>query len=275
MIHDMGKLSLVLCISFAVIALLGVIFIYLIIKNKSLENDGIEKIIELGKWYVASVAITLSASIISDGFKERDQDVKEMQVFDKYVETILIACEQDKNGLEKRKLLSEYFAAVSPDGPIKESWKEYLVVVNKHTEEAMRDAVERKKIQLIQQKTPEDIAKLEAIDKRDYARNASLVTQSTNPRVFIQIGNESQRSEMMSLQNKLTQFGFLVPGIENVGNDKLPTNPSVRYFYDEDEENAKIVTEQLKSAGYTKATPTRVRGMKPRIGTLEIWLSKG
>ncbi len=120
MISDTGSLSLWLSIFFILVSLCGIFVIYSIIKNKSIENENIDKIIELGKWFIVSVAITLSASIVNDGFRERDQDIKEMEVFDKYVNTILEA-----DSLEKRRLLCDYFASVSPNGEIKKSWQEY------------------------------------------------------------------------------------------------------------------------------------------------------
>lgn len=127
MFSDTGNLSLWLSIFFILISLGGIFVIYSIIKNKNIENENIEKIIELGKWFIISVAITLSTSIVNDGFKEREQDVKEMEVFDKYVNTILEA-----DNIEKRKLLCEYFASVSPEGPIKKSWEKYEKIVDQH-----------------------------------------------------------------------------------------------------------------------------------------------
>ena len=48
----------------------------------------------------------------------------------KYVSIILEA-----DSIEKRKLLCEYFASVSPEGPIKKSWEEYELIVDKHIAE--------------------------------------------------------------------------------------------------------------------------------------------
>jgi len=88
---DTGHLSLLLCAVLMVVALVGIIAIYLMIKNKEIENENVDKIVDLGKWCIVSVAIVLSTSIVNDGFRERDQDIKEMEVFDKYVTTILEA----------------------------------------------------------------------------------------------------------------------------------------------------------------------------------------
>ena len=100
MFSDTGNVSLWLGIFFILTSLSGIFVIYSIIKNKSIENENIDKIIELGKWFIVSVAITLSVSIVNDGFREREQDIKEMEIFDKYVDTILEAA-----GVEKKKVI--------------------------------------------------------------------------------------------------------------------------------------------------------------------------
>ena len=45
------------------------------------------------------------------------------------------------DGLEKRKLLCEYFATVSPNGSIRDAWTKYKEVVDKHLEEDKIDNV--------------------------------------------------------------------------------------------------------------------------------------
>ena len=98
--------------------------------------------------------------------------------------------------------------------------------------------------------------------------------QLLTPRIFIHIADESQRSKMSELQLMLKASGFTAPGIENVsGRADIPKNPNVRFFNDEDAENANTIAEQLKSLGFTTAYAYRVKGMRARIGTLEIWLS--
>jgi hypothetical protein len=175
MLSNTGNMSLWLSVFFILISLSGIIVIFLIIKNKSIENENIDKIIELGKWFIASVAITLSASIVNDGFRERDQDLKEMDVFDKYVDTVLQA-----KGIETIKLLCEYFSSVSPDGPIKTSWKDYEKKIDGHIAElkeaekkkADLDAKEQKGAALSESEKIE-IANLE--EKISAAKNYSLL----------------------------------------------------------------------------------------------------
>lgn len=276
MLENTGGLSIWLCLIFAVISIAGIFSVYLIIKSKSIENENIDKLVELGKWFIGSVALTLSASIINDGFRERDQDVKDSALFDKYVETILAA-----DGLEKRKLLSDYFAAVSPSGPIKNAWVEYKNIVKVDIE---ADKVDRKSVvELTEKKNSNNatVAELESLNKiqeRIAARNESLAPPAevkySVPRLFIHIGNESQRADMKKLQDIVRQLGFAIPGIELIKNpEALPVNPNVRYFNEEDAESALQVVEQLKTLGYATAFPYRVKGFKAHVGTLEVWLT--
>lgn len=172
MFSDTGSISLWLGGFFILISLIGIVIIYLIIKNKSIENENIDKIIELGKWFIVSVAITLSISIVNDGFRERDQDIKEMDVFEKHVDTILEA-----SGVEKRKLLCEYFAAVSPEGAIKKSWKEYKIIVDQQVAE-LRTAEE--KVVKIAEKAPEERSAAEQKVLFEAEQKTAILSQSLN-----------------------------------------------------------------------------------------------
>ena len=87
----------------------GIPLIFLIIglicylAGKKISQEMFDKIVEFGKWYIVSVAIVFSAKIIETGFTERETGIKEMQVYDKYVETILKAdnnLEQAENKLK-------------------------------------------------------------------------------------------------------------------------------------------------------------------------------
>ena len=118
-------------IFFFAIGLIGLVYvvIHYFIKKNSISDEKFEKLLELGKWYIISAALVIITTIIDYGFKEREQDVKEMETIDKYVDKIT-----EVNGIERRWLLSEYFAIVSPEGPLKTNWiayKELLAPVYK------------------------------------------------------------------------------------------------------------------------------------------------
>lgn len=93
--------------------------IYLSI-GKKISSSGVDKVIEISKWYIISVALVYSGNLIKDGFTERETGMKEMQVYDKYVELILEA-----DNIEKRWKLAQYFATVTPTDRLRERWIEY------------------------------------------------------------------------------------------------------------------------------------------------------
>jgi len=277
MFSNTGNLSLWLSIFFILISLCGIFIIYLIIKNKSIENENIEKIIELGKWFIVSVAITLSASIINDGFREREQDIKEMEVFDKYVSIIL---EADNVG--KRKLLCEYFASVSPEGPIKKSWEKYEAIVDKHIFE-IREG--EKKIAVIANKAEEGTASPSEIEEKALlAEKVSVLSQSLIPksnqadlkaRVYFHIRDESQRTKAKQLADKVeSRANVVVPGVQRV--DKGPPNTELRYFKNVEEQEAKQIAAALSSLDL-KVTTKYVTGFESsnniRPRHYELWIS--
>jgi len=79
-----------------------------------------DKIIDLIKWSISSVAIVLVTLIIDTGFRERATGIQEMQVYDKYVDIILKA-----DNIEQRWKLCEYFSIVTPTERLRDRWKVY------------------------------------------------------------------------------------------------------------------------------------------------------
>lgn len=118
-----------------------------------------------------SVAITFSASIVNDAFREREQDIKELEVFEKYVDIVLQA-----DSLEKRKALCEYFAAVSPEGPIKTSWENYMGVVDSQIVQVEEN--ESRIIELAEKEEKGEIAPTEIAEKARLEEKTSAITQS-------------------------------------------------------------------------------------------------
>jgi hypothetical protein len=120
MIHNTSNLTIFFGIGIILLTLAGLIAAFVIVRKNIIEPDKLDKLIELGKWFIASVAIVVGTAIVSDSFKEREQDVAEIGVFDKYVTTITEA-----DGIEKRWLLAEYFSIVAPPGELRDSWAHY------------------------------------------------------------------------------------------------------------------------------------------------------
>lgn len=72
----------------------------------------------------------------------------------------------------------------------------------------------------------------------------------TLPRVFLQIGDESQREAAESVVARLQKAGFLVPGIENVGS-KAPELTDLRSFHrtDPTDSDVQAIVDVLEAAG--------------------------
>jgi hypothetical protein len=118
------SITSILAIIISSITLTGVVFIYFLMKKETFSSENLDRLITLGKWFIGSVAIVLSTAIINDGFREREQDIRDMNYYDKYVSTVT-----NGDGIEQCWLLTEYFCAVSPPGSMRDSWKRYKNVL--------------------------------------------------------------------------------------------------------------------------------------------------
>lgn len=145
MFTNTGTLSFYLGMTFIILAFIWLILICFLLLKSTVDQAKMDKVIEVGKWFFVSVAIVLGSAMVSDGFKERDQDVKEIEVFSKHVATITKA-----DGIEERWLLTEYFASVAPAGGLQTSWARYEQklwpqVENYRKEKARKEELERLK----------------------------------------------------------------------------------------------------------------------------------
>ncbi|MFI3219738.1 MAG: SPOR domain-containing protein [Methylococcales bacterium] len=185
------NLSLWLPLGLMAVSLIGIVVIYLLIKRKIIENEGIDKIIDLVKWFVVSVGIVLITLVVNDGFRAREQTMKEMEqknelllkemeFFAKYTETVL-----DASGDEKREKLSEYFEAVSPEeGHMKVAWKTYKEIVSNHIKELNNQSQSQSpRIKELEKKLHEKkITAEERVELLDwYAKKQSASQSLTSP----------------------------------------------------------------------------------------------
>jgi len=106
---------------YIVVPLLAISILALqMIKGIKIGNETLDKILSFGKWYIASVALVFAADIVENGFTERETGIKEMKVYDEYVNTILQA-----DNIETRWKLAEYFSIVTPTDRLRERWIAY------------------------------------------------------------------------------------------------------------------------------------------------------
>jgi hypothetical protein len=82
------------------------------------------------------------------------------------------------------------------------------------------------------------------LDKSTQPDPLVLATVQQLPvRVYMQIADEQQREKVQELQSILRQRGFLVPGIEKIGEKQAVKKTEVRYFDDSD----KVHADQVQS----------------------------
>ena len=85
-----------------------------------------EKKIEFVKWFLGTFVLVIITTFISFYFQNREQSLKEVTFYDKYA-TELIVLNPD---IAKRRLLSQYFAHVTPNAQVRAQWMSYYKVVN-------------------------------------------------------------------------------------------------------------------------------------------------
>jgi 5,10-methenyltetrahydromethanopterin hydrogenase len=101
-------------LTFIAIAIASLIILYKFLKSGTLEPDKLDKLVDFFKTVVMTTALATVAYVITDLFKEREQDVKELEYFDKYVQEV-----KEVNG-QGRLQLSKYLSIVAPSGEMKE-----------------------------------------------------------------------------------------------------------------------------------------------------------
>lgn len=97
------------------------------------------------------------------------------------------------------------------------------------------------------------------------------------PRIYIQIGDESEREKARAVVQQLRKKGYLVPGIENVGG-KVPTASQLRYYPDDSfaQADSKDIISTLAGMGIKADAKGSLRGSdsshRPRH--YELWFGK-
>ncbi len=121
--------------------------------------------------------------------------------------------------------------------------------------------------------------KIANIDRKIVEQAVNEVIQSSPktayvlPRIYIQIANVSQHFRAKQLATKLQENGFIVPGIENVG-DKASSSTVVKYFHKNDEEadEAKKIAEILRGEKIIAEAKYFDSPNKIGVRRYELWL---
>lgn len=124
LLSSTGNLSFALYGFFIVLTVVAMVVAFRQIMKGTIPADKLDKMIDLFKYAIVSTAIATTTLIVSNLFKEREQDVKELEYFDKYAGDVKLA-----DNILVRLQLSKYFSIVAPEGDMKTSWKTYYDTV--------------------------------------------------------------------------------------------------------------------------------------------------
>lgn len=141
MLANTGTVSFILYGIFIIITLAGMVVAFRLIKKSPVGDVKIEKMIELFKYSVVSVAIATVTLIVSDLFKERQQDVEELVYFDRYVQDV-----KNVDGIKQRMQLAKYLAIVAPSGQMQEAWQRYSDSTRAEYREYLKEMAEKEKL---------------------------------------------------------------------------------------------------------------------------------
>ncbi|VXD11691.1 hypothetical protein [Marinoscillum sp. 108] len=179
--------------------------------GKPVPSSGYEKIIEISKWYIVSVALVFSGNLVKDGFTERETGIKEMQVYDKYVDLILEA-----DNIEKRWKLAEYFATVTPTDRLRERWVEYQGKLQDDYDEYKKLLADEQKLEKLDTSATDPESALEIIQRQKAVYERPLVSKEPTPfRVDIfyleeTMASRDSKGKANQLAQQLASTGYLV-----------------------------------------------------------------
>lgn len=155
MFSNTGTVSFFLYAFFILLGLASIFIAYRLIKKSNLESENLDKFLDYFKWVITTLAVSTVTLIISDLFKEREQDIKELEYFDKYVNDV----KSQENPLARLQL-AKYLSIVAPSGDMKKSWTNYYDTIQEEYDEYLI-AQKIIKNDTLNNQTPEQIKKIE------------------------------------------------------------------------------------------------------------------
>ena len=188
-------------ISLPIILLLFIAFLFLV--GKPFTKETTEKLIDFGKWYMASIVIVLTVKIIDSSYTEREINIKEIAVYDKYATTIIEA-----DNLEKRWKLAEYFATVTPSERLRKRWIAYQTII-KPEYKALRE-LNKKRNQLLLRDSlnHKQESELLRIDQKVTSLNKSLSNDQETDYLIIVFSTDKTLGEAIFENKKLKKVGI-------------------------------------------------------------------
>lgn len=264
MLANTGTISFLLYGIFITITIVALIVAFVQIKKGSIPLDKLDKMIELFKYAIVTTAISTITLVVADLFKEREQDMKELEYFDKYVEDV-----KKVDGIQERLQLSKYLSIVAPSGEMKKSWEKYYEIVQEEYEKYLELKSEVRKIDTISNPTNEQIKKSEEAREAIYIFEKPISKSSNElnkPTIYIQYCEKELKNDVSNFQKLFKNNMWNSPGIEYVARG---CDNSIRYFHDEDKSLA-IQANALLDDRYD----IRKSSLRAPKGQIELWIQR-
>lgn len=223
------------------------------------------------QFVLGTVVVGIFSTVISHQIQTREVEIKEQDSNAKFLEQAL----QEDIGVRRR--LSQYFANVTRSSELRERWSEYAKLVEIEYQQTLS---EKQKLQSEVKDSSLSALERDRLQQRitDLERQLSPkpITHiaASKARVYMHIGEESQRGAAEQTAMNLRSDDVAVPGIELRPNS--PRKTEVRYFksaeHSEAEELANIIRKIWPDAsakyiaGYESSTAIRPRHY-------ELWIS--
>ena len=256
---DTLKISLWLNIGLILLLVVGCVYIIKLIKSKTVDESGIDKIIDLYKVVLITTVSAIIANVVADYFKERDYDKNEMVTFNEYIPYVI-----DTTGtIDKKINFCKFFASVTPKGDLRDGWEKYTLYLE----------TEKGKLQNI---TNSSKAKTESLIQKDVPpTNEELANLETE---------EAQKQKILTNINAVENTSYLV--ILGADNNVKDTEPEIKWAKEHINPNAIIYKKRNwyrtvipVNTTYedAKAIAKQVRSIAPKRGayvvSLKTWCS--
>ncbi len=238
--------------------------------------------VDLLKWLIGTVGLTIITYIINWGFQDRRQGLEEIAQYDKYA-TDLVVLNSDP---VKKRMLAQFFSNVSPSKKLRDGWQSYYDSVNIEYVTFIHSN-NRTKNKLDSLNSKDSLTEKEKFIKsklEDTLKiNAQIISEpitlpdniaSSKATIYIQSINATpENSEKIRVL--LGSTGFKVPAIEYMDKAKytgLATN-EIRYFYPSDQSYCEQIKNLLGSININADIKFIPRlNTQTKSGTIEIWL---
>ncbi len=254
------------------------------------ENVRFERLrlwLNLAKWLIGSVAITLIVFSFNWILKERIQGLDEIKEYEKHIELITA-----DGSIEKRRLLAQFFSNVTASSTLRQGWKDYSSQVQKDYEsykieqENLKlekiaaannlDPVEKEKqLKIVREKlnqlkaettlSPSQVSS-QIIKPENNGKNSSNV-------IYFQITDENLREFSESLVKKIRELGYKADGTE-LKDVELKQN-QIRYFNQSDSKLAtNLQTDLLQLGLKCEIKDLTALGKNIKNGQIEVWIAQ-